>query len=95
MANVRAARSLPYGVVQVSHQLPWPEQPAGEQQAMGTGTQEEASSHHQGVFPALAQATRAEFINSISAMTSGDSAWDVMWSHSPDTDRSSCTQLCH
>lgn len=49
MASVRAARSLPYGVVQVSHQLPWPEQPAGEQQAMGTGTQEEeASSHHLG-----------------------------------------------
>lgn len=46
MASIRAARSLPYGLGQVSQQLPWPEQPAGEQQGMGTGAQEEASIHH-------------------------------------------------
>lgn len=46
MASIRVARSLPYGLGQVSQQLPWPEQPAAEQQGIRTGTQDEASIHH-------------------------------------------------
>jgi hypothetical protein len=46
------------------------------------------------VFPALAQTTRAEFINSISTMTSGDSAWGVMWSDNPNTEREVAVLSC-
>lgn len=46
MASFREAKLLPYGLGQVSQQLPWPEQPAGEQQGIWTGAQDEASIHH-------------------------------------------------